>query len=180
MKRLAVFCCVVLLAPVTASAGMKVESRTWDAVNLARYGTYTWRPADDAKTGALIAEGTKLAATLEAIGDQILAKAGLAKSSDGEPGLVMRYRGMSADMLSIEGTTWEISDHVSWIGDPNAHSMTTYRKGALLVEVLDPETEDLLWAGWAIDVLELIPDRKKVAKKAEKAMTKILKEFPVR
>ncbi len=180
MKRFAVFCCIVLLTPVAASAGMKVEARTWDGAGLARYGTYTWRPADDAKTGALIAEGTKLAATLEAIGDQILAKAGLKQSADDKPSLVFRYRGMAADMLSIQGITREISDHVSWIGDPNAHSMTSYRKGALLVEVLDPETDDLLWAGWAVDVLELIPDQKKIAKKAEKAMAKILRKFPVR
>ena len=33
-------------------------------------------------------------------------------------------------------------------------------------------------AGWATDVIEALPKREKVAKKAEKAMGKIMKEFP--
>ena len=180
MKRFAVQCCLLCLIAASANAGMKVKSRSWDRAGLARYETYTWRAANEADSGALIAKGTELATRLEAIGDQILARAGLEKSSRGGSGLVFRYRGLAADFLEIEGTTKEISDHVTWAGDPNAHSMISYSKGALLVEVLDAESDELLWAGWAVDVVELIPDPRKVAKKAEKAMVKILKQFPAK
>jgi hypothetical protein len=166
-----------MLAAASARAGMKVHSRSWGDTNLARYEFYGWLAADEKDSGALIAKGTRLAAKLEATGDRILIKVGLAKGAGEGPRLVFRYRGLAADMLHIEGVTKEISDHVTWIGDPNAHSMTSYKKGALLVEVLDAETDELLWAGWAVDVIELIPDPQKLAKKAEKAMTKILKQF---
>jgi len=178
MKRFAICCSIFLLAATAASAGMKVTSRSWGDANLAGYESYSWLAADGADTGALIARGTRLAAKLEATGDPILIKAGLAKGAGDGARLIFRYRGLAADMLEIEGVTKKISDHVTWVGDPNAHSMTSYRKGALLVEVLDAETDELLWAGWATDVIELIPDPQKLAKKAEKAMTKILKQFP--
>jgi hypothetical protein len=179
MKRFAAFSCILFLAATAAVAGMKVTSKSWDRASLASYETYTWHAADSADSGALIAEGTKLAARLESIGDQILSKAGLEKNSGSESGLVFRYRGLAADVLEIEGTTKKISDHATWVGDPTAHSMTSYKKGALLIEVLDAETDELLWAGWAVDVVDLIPDRQKLAKKAEKAMAKIIKLFPV-
>ena len=178
MKQITLYCCFLLLLSAAAGAGMKVQSRSWGDTDLASYESYSWLAADEKDSGAVIAKGTRLAAKLEAIGDSILVGAGLAKGAGDGPRLVFRYRGLAADMLSIEGATKEISDHVTWVGDPNAHSMTSYRKGALLVEALDAETEELLWAGWAVDVIELIPDPQKLAKKAEKAMTKILKEFP--
>lgn len=180
MKRFAIYCCIFSLSAASAGAGMKVNSKSWGDASLTNYESYSWLAADEKDSGALIAKGTRLAAKLEAVGDPILVKAGLAKGAGDGPRLVLRYRGLAADMLDIEGVTKEISDHVTWVGDPNEHSMTSYRKGALLVEALDAESEELLWAGWAVDVIELIPDPQKLAKKAEKAMTKILKKFPAK
>lgn len=181
MKRIAIVCCILVLGSAAlARAGMKVHSKSWGDAALAEYDSYSWLAADEADSGAVIAKGTRLAGKLEVVGDAILIKAGFSKGTGEGRRLVFRYRGLAADMLDIEGVTKEISEHVTWVGDPNAHSMTSYRKGALMVEALDAETDELLWAGWAVDLIELIPDRQKLAKKAEKAMAKILKQLPKR
>jgi len=180
MKRVTIATCTLILVATSASAGMKVKARSLGEADLAEYQSYTWLAVDEEASGAMIARGTYLAASLEAIGDSILGEAGLSKGAEEGPKLIFRYRGLATDMLDITGTNREISDHVTWTGDPGAHSMTSFKKGTLLVEAIDADTEELLWAGWAVDMVELFPDRLKLAKKAEKAMGKILKKFPAK
>ncbi len=49
------------------------------------------------------------------------------------------------------------------------------RQGTLMVDVVDPETNKLMWRGTARDTID---DRKKAEKKVQKAVNKLLSKFP--
>jgi hypothetical protein len=177
MKRFLIVCPIFLLTAAIAMAGMKVKTERWQGADLSSYETYTWRTGHDAGSGHALAEGSRLSARLQEIGDELLAEHGLERSPDEESDLWIRYTGVAEEMLQIEGTERDLGG-ISWVGDPHAHSMMSYKRGTLLVEIIDAESEKVIWAGWATDVIPSLPDPEKVGKKAEKAMRKILKELP--
>lgn len=177
MKRLLLALSVLLVITQAADAGMKVKSESLEGADLSSYETYSWKAADPSTSGLMIAEGTRLAKKLEEIGDRALAKAGLEKKAAGEAALVIRYRGFAKEMVGAGGGASDLGSDVTWLVGSSPPPMV-YKQGTLLVEALDAETEELLWAGWAQGAIEAIPKREKVAKKAEKAMAKIMKEFP--
>ena len=177
MRRLQIILLSLLVVTPAVDAGMKVKSESLEGADLSSYATYSWKAADPATSGLIIAEGTKLAGRLEEIGDQALVKAGLGKKPLGESDLVIRYRGFARDMVGVGGGAGDLDSDVTWLVGSSTPPMA-YKKGTLLIEALDAETEELLWAGWASDVIEALPKREKIAKKAEKAMVKIMKQFP--
>jgi hypothetical protein len=176
MKKTLLAMLLVTLLPGMASAGMKVKSESRPGVDLTAYSSYSWKAADPATSGLMIAEGTKLAKALEEVGDGEMAKVGLNKRPSGESELIFRYRGFARDMVGVAGGGADPNPDVNWIVGGGASSMA-YKKGTLLVEAVDAESGELLWAGWASDVIEAFPKREKVARKAEKAMRKTMKEF---
>jgi hypothetical protein len=80
-------------------------------------------------------------------------------------------------MVGAGGGGSDLGSDVTWLVASSSAPMI-YKQGTLLIEALEAESGELLWAGWASDAIEAIPKREKVAKKAEKAMGKIMKEFP--
>jgi hypothetical protein len=78
----------------------------------------------------------------------------------------------------IGGVKKDMGGGVTWVGDVGAHGVTAYRQGTLIIELVDAESEERIWAGWASDALPAVPDADKVGKKAEKALKKILKRLP--
>jgi hypothetical protein len=177
MKRFLIFCSLFLLTAAISLAGMKVKTERWEGAELSAYQSYSWRTGHDADSGHPLAEGSRLSARLQEIGDELLAEHGLGRSLDEESDLWVRCTGVAEEMLQIEGTERDLGG-ISWVGDPHAHSMVSYRRGTLLVEIVDAESEKVIWAGWATDVVPSLPDPEKVGKKAEKAMRKILKQLP--
>jgi hypothetical protein len=171
---IAIAAAVVLTPP--AMAGMKVGSESREGADLSTYETYSWQAADPASSGLLVAEGTRLAGALEEIGDKALARKGRRRTVDDEGSLIIRYRGFAKEMVGTYGAAYAPPD-VTWIVGSSAPPMV-YKQGTLLVEALDAESGELLWAGWASDALEAFPNREKIARKAEKAMAKIMKKFP--
>ena len=175
MKRVLIGCSLLLLAAV-AHGGMKVKSEGAKGVDLPGYSTYSWRAADPASSGLMVAEGTRIARILEEVGDKTLAKAGLEKRPADEAGLIFRYRAFSREKVGAGGGATDLGSDVTWLVGSTAPAMV-YKEGTLLIEAIDAESGELLWAGWAKDAVEAIPKREKLAKKAEKAMAKIMREF---
>ncbi|MDH3743646.1 MAG: DUF4136 domain-containing protein [Acidobacteriota bacterium] len=178
MKRLAIFCFLFVATAALCTAGMKVKTKTGRGTALASYETYAWKSQHDAESEHILAAGSPSAQILESVADPMLRKYGLSLESNGEPDLLVRYTGVSREMLNIEGTTRDLGGNATWIGDPHAHSMMMQREGTLLLEIVDAVTEKLVWAGWATDAVDTVPNPVKITKKIEKATKKILKELP--
>lgn len=177
MKRLIIVLVLLALLPGAAQAGMKVRSENLEDFDPSAYSSYCWKAADPATSGLVLAEGAMMAKKLEEIGDRTLAKAGLEKKPAGEAELIMRYRGFSRDKVGVGAGAGDFASDTTWLvgyGPPP----TVYKEGTVLIEAIDPESEELLWAGWATDALEAFPRRDTVIKKVEKAAVKIMKKFP--
>ena len=178
MKRWSIYGFLFLAAAAVCWAGMKVDSKSYAAMDLAAYDTYAWSTDQEADTGHPLSAGSPLDLRLQEIARDLLAKRGLAPVSDDEPDLRIRCIGISKEMQDIGGVKKDMGGGVTWVGDFGAHGVTSYRQGTLIIELVNAESEERLWAGWASDALPAVPDPDKVGKKAEKALKRILKRLP--
>ena len=178
MRRWLTCCGLVLSAATVCSAGMKADSKSYAAADLSAYATYEWSTDQEADSGHPLAEGSTLDRRLQQLARDLLAGRGLAPVADGEPDLWIRCYAIAKEMQDIGGVKKDMGGGVTWVGDVVAHGVTAYRQGTLSIELVDAQSEELLWAGWASDVLPVVPDPAKIGKKAEKALKKILKQLP--
>ena len=166
---------VALLTPGASAKGVKTAHEA--GVDYSAYPTFDWRPGHKGHPDAPLAEGSPLDRQLRSIGEKLLRAAGFEKSVSGEPDLWITFYGMLEDIGAVGGVNFELSEHVSWIGDPGSHYAHFYQQGTLVVEVVDAASDEVLWRGWAS---ETIKKPSQLEKKAEKVMSRILKQFPPR
>lgn len=178
MKRWLTYCLLIVAAATVCWAGMKTDSKSYAEMDLSAYATYEWSTDQEADSGHPLAGGSPLDRRLQEVAKGVLAKRGLAPSSDGEADLRINCIAISKEVQSIGGVKKDMGGGVTWVGDVGAHGVTAYRQGTLIIEFVDASTEERLWAGWASDALPPVPDPDNVGKKAEKALKKILKRLP--
>jgi hypothetical protein len=162
----------------SVSAGEPVDIRAKEGVDFSQYETYAWTSHEYLAEDSPLREGGPLDTRIRGAADKQLRGRGFTEVSRQEsPDLMINYVGMSNDYFEAEGISKELVPGVKWIGDPNAHSMRSYREGTLVFEVVDTTTEEMVWSGW---VTELAPTIEKLQAKAEKATRKVFKHFPSR
>lgn len=57
--------------------------------------------------------------------------------------------------------------------------VTTYQEGTLIVDLMDPKTNNLMWRGWAVTEMDEGYKSDKADKLIRSAVSKIFKDFPV-
>lgn len=166
------------LVALTLFAAEEVEIRAKDGVDFSQYETYAWTSHEYLEKDSPLREGAPLDTQIRGAADRMIERNGFKRVEREEsPDLMINYVGMGNDYFQAKGVTKEIAPGVKWIGDPNAHSMRSYREGTLVFEVIDTKTDAMVWSGW---VTELAPSIAKLQAKAEKATRKVFKHFPSR
>ncbi len=178
MLKQATIVAVALLLALPLFAAEEVEVRAKDGVDFSPYETYAWTSHDYLKADSPLREGAPLDRKIRGAADKLIQSNGFKRvEREDSPDLMINYVGMGKDYFHAEGVTKEIAPGVKWIGDPNAHSMRSYREGTLVFEVIDTEKDEMIWSGW---VTELAPTIDKLQAKAEKATRKVFRHFPSR
>ena len=176
MFRAIAICAVICLMVAVNVTAQDVDIRAKDGVSFSGYATYAWAPHLDVEGDHPVADGSPLDLTIKRAADSELKRKGYERVEQGaSPDLLINYVGYGTDMTDIEGITKQVAPGVKWIGDPQAHSMRSYREGTLVFEVVDTATEEMVWSGW---VTELARTFEKLRGKAEKATRKVFTHFP--
>jgi hypothetical protein len=176
MLRSIVSCAAICLMVAVNGAAQDVDIRAKDGVSFSKYATYAWAPHLDVEGDHPVADGSALDLTIKKAADAELKRKGYERVEREEsPDLMINYVGFGTDMTDIEGITKELAPGVKWIGDPQAHSMRSYREGTLVFEVVDTATEEMVWSGW---VTELARTFEKLRAKASKATRRVFTHFP--
>ncbi len=177
-KRAAFAVVVALLLGGSVAVAEEVEIRAKEGVDFAQFATYSWSSHEYLSKDDPLREGGPLDTQIRRTADKLIQQNGFQRvEREASPDLMINYVGMGSDYFQAEGVTKEIAPGVKWIGDPNAHSMRSYREGTLVFEVIDTESGEMVWSGW---VTELAPNVEKLRAKAEKATRKVFRHFPSR
>ena len=148
----------------------KVKVQHDPGVDFSRFKSYAWKQGTPAPHPAM---DQLIRASVE----RELAAKGFRKQSEGEPDFYLLYHaGLDA---AIAAETYEYGwadESYTQSRSDHAAPADAFLKGTLVVDIVDRSGSKLLWRGVASDTLEGVGER--AAKKAEKAVDKLLSKFP--
>jgi uncharacterized protein DUF4136 len=161
---------LVLLAcgPVLAQ---DVTTNAMPGVNFANYHTYKWVRVEGASYPNQIVD----AQIKNSIESQLSAK-GLTKTDTDKADLYVTYQ-VSVDQQR-QWNAYGMGGGLRWGGGMATAQSSTINIGTLVLDMYDPSTKQLVWTGRATKTINPSNSQEKKQKNLDKAMQKLLKNFP--
>lgn len=172
LANIAVALAVSLIASV-ATMGQDVRSTYMPGTNFAKYHTYKWVAIQGGSHPNEIVD-----AQIKQSVDSQLALKGLTKTDSDTADLYIGYQTALNqekhwDAYGTGGFRW------GGMGMGSAAS-STITNGTLVLDMYDPAAKQLVWTGNATKTLSSGGDEQKIQKNLDKAMRKLLKNYPPR
>lgn len=163
---------VVIFALVMCGASLAQDVRTnyMPGTDFSKYHTYKWINIEGGEHPNQIMD----AQIKQAIDSQMSAK-GLTKTDGDSADLYIGYQ-IAIDQEK-QWNAFGMGGGVRWGGMGSATS-STINIGTLVVDMYDPGTKKLVWTGNATKTIDPSKSQDKNQKTLDKAMTKLLKDFP--
>jgi hypothetical protein len=164
----------LLLPAVLCLSGLvlaqKVVYNCDRSADFSRYKTYSWVrvPGSEARDQLLDQQ------IRQAI-DQTLAEKGLVRT-DSKPDLLVEYQTIVRPEQQID--TWGDTGPWGWGPGMVQTTVSTVDVGTLVLDMYDPTQRRLVWRGTATKTLKPSSDPDKNLKNLEKAVDKLLKDYP--
>jgi len=167
---------VMIAALLLAScAPIGVDSYVGRDLDLRRYHTYAWAPPDAFSTGdPRLDNNTFFIERVQQAVDGQLRQKGFEKVSAGQPDVVVHYHARVEQRLDSS---------VLRPGEPDCQTgdcgPVVYDAGTLLIDFVDPRSNQLIWRGWAERGLQGVVDNQTLMDAAvDDAVRRIMERFP--
>ncbi|MGB2668607.1 MAG: DUF4136 domain-containing protein [Candidatus Acidiferrum sp.] len=161
---------LALLACTLVSA-QDVSTNSMPGIDFSKYHTYKWVTVEGATYPNQIVD----AQIKQSVDNQLAAK-GLTKTDADTANLYIGYQ------VSLnEEKQWNaygMGGGLRWGGGMATAQQSTIAIGTLVLDMYDPTTKQLVWTGRASKTLDSSANQQKKQKNLDKAMQKLLKNFP--
>jgi hypothetical protein len=169
---------LVCVLAVPAGA-MEVKAEHPAGIDYSRYRTFTWDAQDGRAADHPLSPGQPMGDRVRMAIESELRGLGLVLADAGEADLQVAYLGMLEDYLDIQSKRYKLGGPVVYetMADVPSRAMTptAYKKGTVIIIFVDSATDRSVWKGWATDVAK---SPEKLRAKVEKAIAKILRQYP--
>jgi hypothetical protein len=168
---------VVMVAALLLSscAPVRVNSYVGRDLDLRRYHTYAWAPPDTFSTGdPRLDNNTFFIERVQRAVEGHLRQRGFEKAGDGRPDFVVHYHARVEQRLDL--TELRPDEPRCQTGDCRPF---IYDAGTLLVDFVDPRSNQLMWRGWAERSLQgLIDNQTWMEAAIDDAVSRIMARLP--
>lgn len=162
---------------LTGCASMNVSSYVERGVDIRRYHTFNWGPADTFSTGDPRLDNNRFFdERVRTQVDKALSRKGFEKTTSGTPDLLVHYHASVTQEIDVRNLDREYAycDHADC--RPYVHDA-----GTLFVDLVDPRTNKLIWRGWAEGSVDGVIDNQEwMEARIDEAVTLILERLPRR
>jgi hypothetical protein len=171
-----------LLSALTLSAcaaRMTVGSHVERGLDLSRYKTFDWGPADALPTGdPRLDQNPFFKDRVQGAVEKGLLAKGLRLPEAGLPDLLIHYHAHISKRIDLKNI-----DHVYGYGycsQPGCPSDTVqYEAGTLVLDIVETQTHRLIWRGWAQNsVADMLEDQDVMARTIDEAVARMLLRLP--
>jgi hypothetical protein len=178
--RSAALALAAALAAAGIASAMEVESRHAPATEFAAYRTFDHLPRRDVPEHSRFAPGSDYDRRVRAIIERRLEGRGFEQVA-ADPDFLVNYSLGRKELLDTSGARREIVPGLS-IAWEEGVLVRAYTEGTLVIEILDAESREAVWVGWATEVVDdpdrLLDQPERLMKKIDKAVRRIVKRFP--
>jgi hypothetical protein len=156
-------------------APMTVSSHVERGLDLTRYRTFEWGPADALPTGdPRLDRNPFFKDYFEGAVEKQLAVRKI-EHSNASPDLLIHYHASIMRRIDVNRT----DSQYGYCADENcAAKVNEFEAGTLILDFLDARTNRLIWRGWAQNALgDELENRDHLARRIDEAVTKMLARF---
>lgn len=182
---------VILVAVLSGCSTMQITSDYDPSANFADLRSYNWIPEPQKVSGDPKIDNPFIERRIRDAVDKQLAAQGYEKRSSGTPDFLIGYQVAIGKKLAVStvnnyygygvGAGWHHRGArrygASRVYVSEAY-VYEYDQGSLVIDVVDPETQKLIWRGSAQAEVDRSASREKREKRISKAVQKILAGFP--
>jgi len=167
------------LALTSCAARMTVSSHVERGLDLSRYHTFDWGPADALPTGdPRLDRDPFFKDRVQGAVEKGLIARGFRLPDTGLPHLLIHYHAHVSKRIDVNRI-----DQVNGYGycsQPGCPSdVVEYEAGTLVLDIVETETNRLVWRGWAQNsVGDMLEDRDVMAKTIDQAVERMLLRLP--
>ena len=184
MKRRRLIPIIMLVAITLGCSGVRVNQDYEPGTNLTALRTYRWKSPTQAKTGDPRIDNPLRDQRIRAAVDRQLADKGLVKTEDKDPDFLVHYQNTLRQKIESTGTSGGFGFGVGSYGRRGTIAIGTgndvreYDEGSLVIDFLDPTSDNLLWRGSGNQRYREYQDPEKVTRDIDTLVVTILKQFP--
>jgi hypothetical protein len=149
----------------------EVSYNSMPGVDFSKYHTYKWVTIEGATYPNQIMD-TQIKSSI----DSQLASKGLTKTDTDKADLYIGYQ-PSIDQQK-QWNAYGMGGGLRWGGGMATAQSSTINIGTLVLDMYDPSTKQLVWTGRATKTLDPNANQEKKQKNLDKAMQKLLKNYP--
>ena len=162
---------------ITGCATMNVSSHVERGLDIAKYHTYDWGPADALPTGdPRLDKDPFFKDHLQGAVEKSMAARGLDWATTGTPDLRIHYHANISERIEIDQLD---RDRGYCAGDACTPPVISYEAGTLVIDVIDTRTNKLVWRGWAQHaVKDMLGNQDTMARQIDEAVTRMFARFP--
>jgi hypothetical protein len=166
MKRSALLLALAFFALLTGCSTVQVETDYDRSVDFTQYKTYRWIPhVKGTEDNPLMNDQLIRSHVVNSV-NAYMAQKGYVKIEDGTPDFLLAYFFTARNRV-------DVTHHYGYYYPST--SVHKYKEGTLILDVVDASEKQLIWRGWATDVLQ---DRNQIASQIDYTVGKLLKKFP--
>jgi hypothetical protein len=149
-------------------SSLRVATDYDHAIDFTKYHTYRWAPTRVAESESLRADHSLLEARIKRAVDRELAARGFERRSEGPTDLIVVFYASRQHRVEVY-PSYGYPRH--W---RTAHAYH-YREGTIVLDFVDTRLDQMVWRGWATEVLG---DPEDAEERINEAIAKILERFP--
>ncbi|HET7618414.1 MAG TPA: DUF4136 domain-containing protein [Gemmatimonadaceae bacterium] len=173
LSRLAALAVSALM--LTGCATMSVGSYLARGLDLHAYHTFDWGPPDALSTGDPRLDNNRFFdERVRSQAERMLDARGFQRVTSGAPDLLIHYHVNISQDVHVSHRDRGDRERGGFDRDPYV-----YDAGTLVIDLVDPRTETLVWRGWATGSMEgAIDDQAWMDARIDEAVTRILERLP--
>lgn len=181
MPRVLQVAALIVSVLVTASCAvrMNVGSHQDPNLNLQRYRTFAWGPADALPTGdRRLDENAFFKDHVQGAVEKELARRGFELQSSGAPDLQIHYHANITKRIDVNQVD---RGYGYCLGGECPPDVVHYEAGTLVLDIIDARRNTLIWRGWAQNsVHDMLDDPDRMAKTIDEAVRLMLLRLPAK
>lgn len=161
---------------IAGCATMNVSSHIERNVNFADYVTYDWGPPDKLPVGDPRLDNNPFFNDylMGAIEKRLAAK-GFERVLTDQPDLLIHYHASVNQKLDV----YEVDSSYGYCYGNCQPQIVDFELGTLVIDVVDPKTNKVVWRGWAQDTMNgVIDNQERLEKQVEEGVTKMMLLLP--
>ena len=176
MRKVTVIFAAIAAVAVAGCATMTVSSHIERGINFSEYVTYDWGPPDNLPVGDPRLDNNPFFTDyLQGAIEKRMAAKGYDRAVAGGADLLIHYHASVSQKIDVD----DVDHRYGYCYENCEPRYFNYEEGTLVIDLVDTNTNKVIWRGWAQDSMNgIIDNQARLEKQVDESVTRMMMQLP--